>query len=148
MRTLGKGRIAVAKEDTGDPWEFVTKAQTFISHADDVAKLFNASASGGFTYTNSPDGKRALLQLLSYANYGGGGRGGAGRGPNAGGGANAPVPLTSLATAWTRHKYRSAQLWTLDAAAPTKVEVAACEDGGTEYHLPAMSAYLALDFEV
>ncbi len=146
MRTLGKGRIAVAKEDTTDPWEFVTKAQSFISHADDVAKLFNASASGGFTYANSPDGKRALLALLSYANYGG--RGGPGRGPNAGAGAPASVPLSSLATAWTRHKYRSAQLWTLEAAAPAKVEVAPCEDGGTEYHLPLMSAYLALDFEV
>jgi hypothetical protein len=52
------------------------------------------------------------------------------------------------ATAWTRHKYRSAQLWTIDAGRPTPVEVAACEDGGTEYHLPAMAAYTALDFEV
>jgi hypothetical protein len=147
MRTLGKGRIAAAKQDTGDPWEFVTKAQGFISHADDVAKLFNGSASGGFTYTSSPDGKRALLALLSYANYGGGGRG-AGRGMGAGGGAPATVPLSSLATAWTRHKYRNAQLWTLEADGPTKVEVAPCEDGGTEYHLTAMSAYLALDFEV
>ncbi|HUP03302.1 MAG TPA: hypothetical protein VMU19_04900 [Bryobacteraceae bacterium] len=147
MRALGKGRIAVVKQDTPDPWEFVTKAQSLVSHADDSAKLFNASASGGFTFTSSPDGKRALLQLLSYANYGGGGgRGGAGRGP--GGAGAGTVPLSSLATAWTRLKYRSAQLWTLESAAPAKVEVAACEDGGTEYHLPAMSAYLALDFEV
>ena len=43
---------------------------------------------------------------------------------------------TNNATAWTRHKYRSAQLWTIDGARPTPVEVAACEDGGTEYHLP------------
>ena len=75
VRTLGKGRIAIAKEDTGDPWDFVTKAQAFISQADRTAKLFNASASGGFRYSVSPDGKRALLQILSYANYGGRGPG-------------------------------------------------------------------------
>jgi hypothetical protein len=146
LRTLGKGRIAVAKEEPGDPWEFVTKAQSFISHSYDVAKLFNSSASGGFTYANSPDGKRALLQLLSYSSFGGGGGGRAGGGRAAN--PNPVIPLSSLATAWTRHKYRSAQLWTLDAAGPRKIEVAAAEDGGTEYHLPGTSAYMALDCEV
>jgi hypothetical protein len=127
VRTLGKGRIAVAKEALSDPWAFVIDIQLLLSHANDVAKLFNASASGGFRYTASPDGKRALLQLLSYSS--------AGRSSN-------------TATAWTRHKYRSARVWTIDAARPTPVEVAACEDGGTEYHLPPMPAYIALDLEV
>jgi hypothetical protein len=127
VRVLGKGRIAVAKEALSDPWAFVIDIQTLLSHANDVAKLFNASASGGFNYSASPDGKRALLQLLSYSS---GGR------------------SSTNATAWTRHKYRSAQLWTIDGGRPAPVEVAPCEDGGTEYHLPAMAAYTALDFEV
>ena len=126
VRTLGKGRIASAKEALGDPWSFVADVQVLLSRANDVAKLFNATASGGFHYTASPDGKRALLQLLSYS---------AGR-------------TTSNATAWTRHKYRSAQLMTIDGARPTPVEIAACEDGGTEYHLPPVPSYTALDLEV
>lgn len=127
VRTLGKGRIAIAREALSDPWAFVIDIQQLLSHANDVAKLFNASASGGFNYTASPDGKRALLQLLSYSS---GGR------------------SSSNATAWTRHKYRSARLWTLDGEGPTPVEVTASEDGGTEYHLPSMASYVALDFEV
>jgi hypothetical protein len=126
VRTLGKGRIAVSREALSDPWAFVIDVQTLLSRANDVAKLFNASASGGFNYAASPDGKRALLQLLSYSS---GGR------------------SSTNATAWTRHKYRDARLWTIDGG-PTPVEVAACEDGGTEYHLPSMAAYIALDFEV
>lgn len=145
VRALGKGRIAIAKEDLGDAWDFVTKAQAFMRQADRTAKLFNASASGGFRYSGSADGKRALLQILSYANYGGRGRG---MGMGAGAGAQTTVPLNTLATAWTRDKYRAARIWTLEGSGPAVVEVAKCDDGGTEYHLPAMSAYLALDLEV
>ena len=139
VRTLGKGRLAVARADTDDPWSFVTDTQELLSHANDYAKLFNASASGGMNYTGSPDGKRALLQLLSYASYG--------RPTNIALASNT-VPLSSMATAWTRDKYRIAQFWTIDAARPTPVEVAECEDGGTEYHLPPIPAYIALDFEI
>jgi len=126
VRTLGKGRLAVTKADLSDPWTFVIDIQQMLSHANDVAKLFNASASGGYQYAASPDGKRGLLQLLSYS---------AGR-------------TTNNATAWTRHKYRTARFWTLDSAQATPIEPVACEDGGTEYHLPPMPAYTALDFEV
>jgi hypothetical protein len=136
VRALGKGRLAIAKGDTGDAWSFVTDMQDLLSHANDYAKLFNASASGGMNYSGSRDGKRALLQLLSYASYGR---------PNMAGGS---VSLASMATAWTRDKYRSARAWTIGAVQPAPVEVAACEDGGTEYHLPPIPAYMALDFEV
>lgn len=144
VRTLGKGRIAIAKEDTSDPWDFVTKAQAFISQGDRTAKLFNASASGGFRYSVSPDGKRALLQILSYVTGGGRGRGGGGRA----GAAPATVALSSQVTAWTRDTYRTARIWTLEASGPGTIEVAKAYAGGTDYHLPAMSAYLALDLEV
>jgi hypothetical protein len=127
VRALGKGRIAVAREDLGDPYQLVMDTQTLLSYSNEVAKLFNASASGGFHYTATPDGKRALLQLLTYAT--------AGR-------------ATNLATAWTRSKYRSARVWTIDLAQPAPVQQTECEDGGTEYHLPPMPAYAALDFEV
>jgi len=105
----------------------VSDTQFLLSHSNDVAKLFNGSASGGFHYTGSPDGKRALLQLLTYATSG---------------------RAANLATAWTRRKYRSARFWAIDAGGPVAVEQTECEDGGVEYHLPPMPAYAALDFEV
>ena len=128
IRALGKGRLAVAKGDLSDPWEFVVDAEGFISHANAVVKLFNGSASGGFNYSGTLDGKRAVVQLLSYASYGGRG-------------------ASEMATAWTRTKYRTARAWTLDAAGPVALPVAACEDGGTEYHLPAIPSYIALELE-
>jgi hypothetical protein len=127
VRSLGKGRIAVAREEIADAYQWVVDTQSLLSYSNEIAKLFNASASGGFHYTVSPDGKRALLQLLTYAT--------STRGSN-------------LATAWTRRKYRSAQFWMIGAAGPAPVEQATCEDGGMEYHLPPMPAYAALDFEV
>ncbi|MEO8597762.1 MAG: hypothetical protein ABI759_30860 [Candidatus Solibacter sp.] len=126
VRTLGKGRIAVSKAALADPWEFVVDAELLLSHANNVVKLFNASASGGFNYSGSPDGKRALVQLLSYSTYG---------------------RASEMATAWTRHKYRSARFWTMESAQPVAVPIANCEDGGTEYHLPGVPAYTALELE-
>jgi hypothetical protein len=128
LRSLGKGRIAVAKADLGDPWTTVVEIESMLSHANEAVKLFNASASGGFTYSGSPDGKRSLVQVLSYAS---GGRGGG----------------SSDVTAWTRDKYRSAKLWTIDRAEPVSLTVVPCEDGGTEYHLPTMPAYIAMELE-
>jgi hypothetical protein len=127
VRTLGKGRIAVSKEEPADPYEFVADTEILLSHANDIAKLFNSTSSGGLHYTASPDGKRALLQVLTYASYG---------------------RSSNSVTAWTRRKFKAAQLWTMETAGPAPVEVAPCEDGGTEYHLPPMPAYAAVDFEI
>jgi hypothetical protein len=127
IRTLGKGRLAVAKEEPGDPWVFVNHTAELLSHANDVAKLFNAGASGGINLAGSPDGKRAVFQILSYASYG---------------------RQTTMATAWTRRKFTSARVWTVEAAQATTVAPALCEDGGTEYPLPPIPPYSALELEV
>lgn len=127
VRTLGKGRVAVAKDGASDPYQFTVDTQELLSHRNDVAKIFNGNASGGIHYSASSDGKRALLQLLSYSTYG---------------------RSTNNATAWTRDKYKSARLWTIEAAQAVPVNVAACEDGGTEYHLPPIPSYLALELEI
>jgi hypothetical protein len=127
LRTLGKGRLAVSKDDLTDPWTFVGDVEVLLSHKSDLAKLFNASASGGFQYGASPDGKKGLLQLLQYSTG---------------------ARTTNNATAWTRHKYRKAQVWGIESAQPKAVEPVACEDGGTEYHMPPMSSYTAVEFEI
>jgi hypothetical protein len=38
--------------------------------------------------------------------------------------------------------------WTLDSAQATEIKPVASEDGGTEYPLPPMPSYTALEFEV
>ena len=127
VRALGKGRLAVAKEELVDPFQVVADAHSLVSRANDMVRLFNGSSSGCYHFTGSPDGKRALLQIVNYAT---GGRG------------------SGQVTVWTRQRYRSARLWSVDAAQPATLEPQAAVQGGTEYQMPPMPVYGALEFEV
>ncbi len=128
VRTYGKGRLAVARKELSDPYQITVDTQFLLSHRNDLMKIYNSSSSGCTRFTASPDGKKAVLQALSYAS-----------GRSAG-----------LRTVWTRQKYRSAQLW-LIGAGPAPIEPEPSEEYvGVEYHLPVTAAqpYLALEFEV
>jgi len=89
-------------------------------------KLFNTSSSGCTSFAASPDGRKAVLQGLSYA------------------GARSP-----LRTVWIQQQFRSSRLW-LIGAEPMVIR-GQPSDGyaGTEYHLPesAAQSYFALEFE-
>jgi hypothetical protein len=128
LRGFGQGRLALARQPIADPYLLAGDTQVLLSHANDVVKLFNGASSGCTNYTASPDGRKALLQVLSYASGRQAGR-------------------TSV---WLRNKYRAAGLWTLGAASPKSVEVVPAEDfEGWECHLPATSpeSYMALELE-
>lgn len=127
VRALGKGRLAVAKEELVDPFQVVADTHSLLSRANDLVRLFNGSASGCFHFTGSPDGKRALLQIVNYAT---GGRG------------------SGEVSVWTRQRYRNARLWSVDAAQPATLKPVAAEHGGTEYQMPPMPVYGALEFEI
>jgi hypothetical protein len=128
VRALGKGRLAVSKEELMDPYELAGDTQILLSHGNDLMKFFNSSSSGCTQYATSPDGRKALLQGISYAS----GRGGSG-----------PKIL------WVRQRYSSARMWLMDAAQAVSIEQKPAEDySGSEYHLPAEAqAYLAVEFE-
>jgi hypothetical protein len=127
VRALGKGRLAVAQQELGDPYQLVADTQSLVSYENDLVRLFNPSSSGSCQFTGSPDGKQALLQLLTYA----GARG-----------------TPSLMTVWTRRKFRSARLWSIDGGEPAILKQAAAEDGGMEFYLPPLAAaYVAVEFE-
>lgn len=128
VRALGKGRLAVAKEELVDPYQLAADAHALLSRSNDMVRLFNGSSSGCYHFTGSADGKRALLQIVNYAT---GGRGG-----------------SSQLTVWTRQKYRNARLWSVDAAQPATLQPVAAEHRGTEYQMPPMPVYAALEFEV
>ena len=106
----------------------VSDTQSLVSRSNDLVRLFNGYASGCCNFTGSADGKRALLQIVNYAT---GGRGGSGE-----------------VTVWTRQRYRNARLWSVDAAQPATLAPVAAEQSGTEYHMPPMQVYGALEFEV
>jgi hypothetical protein len=128
VRNLGKGRLAVAKSDLTDAFQVAVDAQFLVSHANDLVKVYNSSSSGCTLVMGSPDGKRALVQVLAFAT---------GRG-------------SSARTLWVREKYRSASLWSIGSPTPLRIEpVPADEYFGMECQIPAaVPGYFALEFEV
>jgi hypothetical protein len=127
LRVLGKGRMAVAKEELVDPFQAAVDIQGIFSRANDLVRMFNGTTAGGVNYTTSPDGRKALIQVL---NYSGGGRG-----------AGANVTL------WLRRSYRSARLWSVAGTEPAPLK-AVSADGGYEYHIDSMPSFAAIEFEV
>jgi len=127
LRAIGKGRLALAKESMADPYQIAGDTQILLSHANDLVKIYNGASTGCTNYTASADGRKALLQVLSYASA---------RQPG----------KTSV---WLRQKYHSARLWRLNAASPTPVDLTPAEDfPGLECHLSGSAeSYMALEFE-
>jgi hypothetical protein len=128
VRSLGKGRLAISKEESMDPFVLAGDTQILLSHGNDLMKFFNSSSSGCTQYATSPDGRKALLQGISYAS----GRGGGGR-----------------KILWVRQRYSSARLWLIDTAQPISIEQKPAEAySGGEYYLPAEAqSYIAVEFE-
>jgi hypothetical protein len=128
VRSYGKGRVAAARKEMPDPYQVAVETQLLLSHRNDLLKIYNSASSGCTRFTASPDGRRAVLQGLSFADR------------------RAAGPKT----VWLRESYRNARLWTIGAdPAPIPREPSE-EYVGSEYNLPeAASAepYFALDLE-
>ncbi len=124
LRRVGKGRIAVAKEESQDPYLIAADVQLLMSHRNDLLRFFNTGTLNCY-YTASPDGKKALLHIINYAMRAGG----------------SPVSV-----AFTR-RFRAARIWKLEDAAAAPMELFPTEDGGVEVHLPAFSVYAAVELE-
>jgi hypothetical protein len=130
LRAVGKGRLAVARGDIADAYQAVVDIQFLVSRANDLFKIYNSSSSGCATFTAAPDGRRAALQVLSYAGGFGGGR-------------------SSARTLWVNERYRTARLWAIGAAAPTPLDPIPSEEYfGVEYQIPpAVPGTFAVEFE-
>ena len=118
----GKGKVASPQEEWYDPYILVADVHMLISHRLDVVRLWNASVMNSH-YTAAPDGKRAVVQLLSY------------------GGSRRNEELVSLRVAAAHGK---ARMFTLDG--PAEVELVR-HAGGTEARLPPFRTYAAVEFE-
>jgi len=117
-RALGKGRVAVAHEDPGDPYLWANDSVVLVSHRYDLVRFWNGGATGSY-YTMSPGQKQAVVHLLFYAN----------RGPD-----SASVRIAG--------RFREVKAWTIDG--PVKVEIDSQKDA-VEVHLPQVSQYVALE---
>ncbi len=122
-RTLGKGRLAIAKEVPDDPYVLAQDSALLISHRYELVRFWNGGAVGSYL-TVAPDRKRAVAHLLFYAD----------RGPD-----KASVRIVG--------RYRKASLWTPDRPEPRPVEMEIQKDA-VELHLPAVAQYAAAELEV
>jgi hypothetical protein len=121
VRRLGKGRLAICKSSPPDPFMIARDVHMLLGRAYDVARFFNLAAFLSHC-TASPDGKRELVQVVSFAI----------RFPE------------DVATVWVPGKYASARLWSLGSASPSVIEMVP-ENGGTSLPLPPVPVYAAIE---
>jgi hypothetical protein len=122
LHPLGKGRVALAKDDAADPYLWANDSVVLVSHRHDLVRFWNGGATGSF-YTMSPDRKQAIVHLMFYAN----------RGPD-----SASVRVVG--------RYRSARILTAEQPVARSVEMVSQKDA-VEVHLPQVSQYVALELE-
>ena len=120
---IGKGRLAVAKTETEDPYQAAEEAHLLLSRRHDLFRLWNAGSCNGY-FTVSPDKKKSLLQLINYA------------------GRNAQDALS----VWVKGTYPRTQVWRPCSENAASVESVPMQSG-QEYHLPPIGYYAAMEME-
>jgi len=123
VRLVGKGHLAIAKEETQDPYLVAADAHLLLSRRNDLLRLWNAGSMNAH-YTVAPDGKRALVQLINYS------------------GRPAGHPVTLGLT----EPYRTARFWGLGVATPAPLKPVAAARG-IELPLPDFGVYAAVELE-
>lgn len=123
FRSLGKGALAVVKEDAPDPWNLAKDIPVLISHRYDLIRIFGANAAIVY-YTVAPDGRAGLVQLVNFASR--------------------PRGASGEVTVRIAAPYRAAQFRTLDEPAPRPVRLAV-RQGATELFLPSIPVYAAVE---
>ena len=123
VRKVGKGRLAVCKEDQPDAYDTVADIQNIMSHRTDLVRLYNAP-SANFLYETTAQG-RGVIHLLNYS-----------RRP----GSDGPV-------FFVKEPHKSARLVSPELPAPADLQWAPQEAGGAELALPRLSVYGAIEME-
>jgi hypothetical protein len=122
MYNLGKGQMAVAEEGFQDPYQVAVHTHLLVSRRNDLVRLYNPWATNCRSSID-PHHRKRLVQVLNYSSE----------------------PADSV-TLWMNTRAGSARLWrfgTKDAL--TLQGVAAAP--GTDFGLPPISVYCALEFE-
>jgi hypothetical protein len=124
VRALGKGRLAVAKDDQPDPYDTVQDIQVLMSHRQDVLRLYNGSSMNCF-YEASAQERQGVVHLLNYS-----------RRPGGGG-----------ALLYMKEPYRTARFVSPEIASAVDLKWVAQEAGGAELLMPQISVYGVAELE-
>jgi hypothetical protein len=124
LRALGKGRLAVCKEDHPNTYDTVADIQNIVSHRNDLLRLYNAS-SMNFFYQASAQGGRGVIHMLNYSRR----------------------PASDGPLFYVKEPAKSARLVSPELASPAALEWAPQEAGGAELALPRIAVYGAVELE-
>ena len=122
IRTVGKGKVAIAKAAPDDPYLLANDSVVLLSHRYELVRFFNVGSVGALLAT-SPDHLNSVLHLLFYAD----------RGPR-----DASVRLAG--------KYRAAELWLPGELKSRSLDMQNSRLG-TELHLPPMAQYGVVELQ-
>ncbi len=124
VRSLGKGRLAVAKEDKPDTYFTCMDVQNIMSHRGDPARLYNGS-SMNFFYQVSPQDRQGVIHVLNYSRR----------------------PGSDNALVYLKTPCRSARFVSPEIASPVALQLVPQAAGGAELSLPRISVYGAVQME-
>jgi hypothetical protein len=124
VRALGKGRLAVCKEDGPDPYDMVADIQNIMSHRNDLLRLYNAP-SMNFFYQTSAEGRQGLIHMLNYSRR----------------------PASDGPLFYVKEPHSSARLVSPEIASPAELKWVPQEAGGAELSVPRISVYGAIEME-
>jgi hypothetical protein len=125
VRKVGRGRLAVCKEDQPDAYDTVADIQNIMSHRTDLVRLYNAPSANFLYETSAQGGGQGVIHLLNYS-----------RRP----GSDGPV-------FFVKEPHKSARLISPELPAPADLQWAPQEAGGAELALPRLSVYGAIEME-
>jgi hypothetical protein len=121
---VGSGQFAVAEEGFQAPDQVAVDTHMLLSRRNDLVRLYNPGAANCHSSVD-PARRKRLVQVLNYS----------------------VKPAESI-TLWVNDKAASARLWQPAAQdATTLPGVAASPGPGTEFHLPQLATYCALEME-
>jgi len=124
MRSVGKGRLGVCKEDSPDAYDTVMDIQVIMSHRNDLLRLYNAP-SANFLYATSAQGKQGVIHVLNYSRR----------------------PASDGPLFYVKEPHKSARLVSPEIDSPTELKWVPQEAGGAELSLPKISVYGAIEME-
>ena len=121
--SAGKGRVAVARTESEDPYAIAEEAHLLLSRRNDLFRLWNAGSFNGYL-TSSVDRKKTILQLINYS------------------GRNAE----DLLSVWVRGVFSHTRVWRPCSENPASLDCVPMQNG-QEYHLPPIGYYVAMEME-
>ncbi|MGD1085761.1 MAG: hypothetical protein ABSA47_13570 [Verrucomicrobiota bacterium] len=129
LRRLGKGRLAVAREDKPDSYFTCMDVQNILSHRGDPARLYNG-ASMNYFFQTSAQGRQGVIHVLNYSRR----------------------PGSDNALIYLKTPWRSARYVSMEIPSPVALQWAAQNSpyeigGAAELSLPRISVYGAVQME-